>query len=139
MGAAVSIELQRPADGSDLLDLEMARGELIRLRQTLGHLAKDNGFAEVVLDGSDIIKGFSEENDYAACIHEVVHIRACLRLSTQNSKRRTRPAYTPKSFFEMEQDEEDEDEDSDSDEEQQEDGEQEDLAPKAPTMEDVPP
>ena len=108
----MSVELQRPVDGSDLPTLKEARDELLRLRQTLGHLAQDNGFAEVVYDGSDLIKGVDEEADYERCKAEVVHIRACLRLSTQNARRRARPDYAPTSFFDV-ADDEDEDEDED--------------------------
>jgi len=118
MGAAASVEALRPADGSDLPDFTQARDELLRLRQLLGHLAKDNGFAEVVYDGSDLIKGVHESEDYERCKAEVLHIRACLRLSTQNAKRVNRK-YAPQSFFlgdEVMDGEEEEDEDeSDAD------------------------
>ena len=36
MGAAASIEGERPGDGSDLPDLNSAREEIIRLRNKLG-------------------------------------------------------------------------------------------------------
>jgi hypothetical protein len=42
MGAAVTIELNKPADASDIRasnNLLVARNEVIRLRKELGHLA----------------------------------------------------------------------------------------------------
>ena len=123
MGAAASVEAQRPADGSDLNDFFQSRDELLRLRQLLGHLAKDNGFAEVVYDGSDLIKGVNESEDHERCKAEVLHIRACLRLSTQNAKRVNR-MYAPQSFFlgddtvRGKEEEEDDEDESDIDGEQ---------------------
>jgi hypothetical protein len=117
MGAAVSVEIGRPADGSDMTTFELARDELLRLRQSLGHLAKDNGFAEVVYDGSDLIHGMDDQQDFDRCKAEVVHIRACLRLSTQNAKRRARPDYAPTSFFDTEADDNEDEDEDDSDEE----------------------
>ena len=113
----MSIEIQRPIDGSDLTDFAGARDELLRLRHALGHLAKDNGFAEVVYDGSDLIKGLDEQADFDRCKAEVVHIRACLRLSTQNAKRRGRANYQPTSFFDQGDDDELSEDDDDDDEE----------------------
>jgi len=118
MGAAVSVEIGRPADGSDMTTFELARDELLRLRQSLGHLAKDNGFAEVVYDGSDLIHSMDVQQDFERCKAEVVHIRACLRLSTQNAKRRARPDYTPTSFFDAPEVDDDEDEDEDDSDEE---------------------
>ena len=46
MGSAVSVELEKPVDARDIRDsgsLEIARNEVIRLRNTLGHLAKQAG------------------------------------------------------------------------------------------------
>ena len=123
MGAAASVEALRPADGSDLNDFFQSRDELLRLRQLLGHLAKDNGFAEVVYDGSDLIKGVNETEDHERCKAEVLHIRACLRLSTQNAKRVNR-MYAPQSFFlgddtvRGKEEEEDDEDESDIDGEQ---------------------
>lgn len=93
MGAAASFECQRPVDASDIRQSEsvdVALAEVIRLRKMLGHLAKDNGFAEVVYDGSDLVLGINEMEDFERCVTEVAHIRSCLQLATQNSRRRTR-------------------------------------------------
>ena len=132
MGAAVSVEIQRPIDGSDLTTFEGARDELLRLRQSLGHLAKDNGFAEVVYDGSDLIKGVNEQEDYDRCKAEVVHIRACLRLSTQNAKRRGRANYQPTSFFDAGDDDDDDDDLSEDDDDAAADGAEAAEAPQVP-------
>ena len=116
MGAAASMEALKPVDASDLLsgNLNEARAEVMRLRECLGAFAKGAGFAEVIYDASDLVLGENESEDFTRCIDEVKHIRAALRLSTQATKRRERPAYTPKSFFEMEDDGEDGSEGSDS-------------------------
>lgn len=119
MGSAVSVEISKPADGSDMVSFEVAKAEVVHLRATLGHLAKDNGFAEVVYDASDLVHGIDEEADFTRCRDEVVHIRGCLRLSTQNAKRRNRVGYTPTSFFDA-GDDDDEEEEEDSDEEDEE-------------------
>jgi len=124
MGGAVSVELNKPVDASDITEsqsVEVAKCEVIRLRAALGHLAKAAGFAEVVYDASDLVHGMDELEDFNRCVAEIVHIRSALRLSTQGSKRKTRVGYTPtaKSFFdekEDDEDEEEEDEDSDDDE-----------------------
>lgn len=117
MGSAVSVEIFKPADGSDLVSFEAAKAEVVHLRATLGHLAKDNGFTEVVYDASDLVHGIDEEADFTRCRDEVVHIRGCLRLSTQNAKRRNRVAYTPTSFFDAGDDEDEEEEESDEEDE----------------------
>jgi len=91
MGAAVTIELVKPLDGSDIINIEIARNEVIRLRTTLGHLAQLGGFSgEIVLDASDIVLGENETDDFNRCLQEIIHIRRCLQLHTQNSKRRDR-------------------------------------------------
>lgn len=93
MGAAVGVELNKPVDGSDILhsdSLLVARDEIVRLRLLLGHLAKDNGFSEVVYDASDLVKGVSEKEDFNRCLEEIIHIRKCLQLSTQTTKRKER-------------------------------------------------
>lgn len=93
MGAAASVESQHPIDASDIRSsgsVDVALGEVVRLRNLLGHLAKDAGFSEVVFDGSDLVLGSSEEEDFERCVQEVAHIRSALRLSTQSSKRRGR-------------------------------------------------
>ena len=93
MGAAVGVEASKPVDASDIRDsmsLEVARNEVIRLRAALGHLAKDAGFAEVVFDASDLVRGTDETEDFKRCVDEVVHIRSCLQLATQSFKRKSR-------------------------------------------------
>lgn len=92
MGAAATIELQKPVDASDIISagsVELAKAEVIRLRTSLGHLAKDSDFNNVLnLDGSDLIKG--NEGDFDRCVDEISHIRKALQLSTQSSRRKTR-------------------------------------------------
>jgi hypothetical protein len=120
MGSAVSVELEKPADASDIRgsnSLPVARNEVIRLRHALGHLAKDAGFAEVVYDASDLCLGEDEEEDFKRCCDEISYIRRALRLSTQSEKRRARVAVAPPTFFDEEPLGEIDDEDSDSDEE----------------------
>jgi hypothetical protein len=60
MGAAVTIELQKPVDASDIIaskSLKVAREEVIRLRTSLGHLAVENGFSPPDLEANDLISG----------------------------------------------------------------------------------
>lgn len=109
MGAAASFESQRPVDASDIREsgsVDVALAEVVKLRDMLGHLAKANGFADVVYDGSDLVLGLSEEEDFERCVQEIAHIRSCLRLSTQNSKRQgrqyERPVFEPESEHESE-------------------------------------
>ena len=93
MGASVTIELSKPTDASDVRntgDLDFARSEIIRLRQQLGHLAKDYGMDIVALDASDLVQGENTDEDFERCIREIAHIRRCLQLNTQTSKRRQR-------------------------------------------------
>mmetsp|Transcript_21469 Transcript_21469/g.31138 ORF Transcript_21469/g.31138 Transcript_21469/m.31138 type:complete len:126 (-) Transcript_21469:117-494(-) len=97
MGAAASIELQKPTDASDISStqsLDVARGEVCRLRELLGQYAKDAGFSEVVYDASDLVHGYDEVDDFNRCIDEIVHIRTALRMSTQKSRRQTRGQIT---------------------------------------------
>jgi hypothetical protein len=118
MGAAVSIELQKPTDASDIIQsgkLEDARNEVMRLRADLGHLAKSAGFADVVYDASDLCLGINEDDDFKRCIKEIIHIRTALQLSTQQSRRQTRH-YTTAPFNIIDQTE-NEDEDESSNEE----------------------
>ncbi len=118
MGSAVSVELEKPADASDIRssnDLSIARTEIIRLRHALGHLAKDAGFAEVVYDASDLCLGANEIEDFNRCVEEISYIRRALRLSTQSEKRRSR-AVAPPTFFNVTAEGEDIDEDSSSEE-----------------------
>ena len=78
MGAAASFESQRPVDASDIREsnsVDVALGEVVKLRKMLGHLAAANGFAEVVYDGSDLVRGINEEEDFEKCVKEVAHIR----------------------------------------------------------------
>lgn len=98
MGAAVGVEVQKPVDASDVLmtgSLATARGEVVRLREKLGHLAKLAGFGDVVYDASDLCLGVKESDDFDRCIAEIVHIRSALRLSTQSSKRSSRKYSAP--------------------------------------------
>lgn len=100
MGAAVFLELNKPADASDIIqtrNLDCAKLEIVRLRQNLGHLADQYGMTVLSLDASDLVHGINEAEDFTRCIEEIKHIRSCLRLNTQASKRRT-PAPLPKEF-----------------------------------------
>ena len=109
MGAAASIEALKPADASDVAatgELEVVKAEVIRLREALGAYAKDAGFAEVIYDASDLVKGVNKDKDFQNCVAEIVHIRSALRLSTAAGKRRERPNYKPTSFFDTGSDEE---------------------------------
>lgn len=93
MGAAVALELSKPVDAKDIIDshsLEYAKNEVIRLRQNLSHLAEKYGMKIMTNDASDLIHGSNEEDDFNRCVDEVKHIRACLKLNTQTSKRRNR-------------------------------------------------
>ena len=108
MGAAASVEALRPADASDISEtgeLSVARGEVVRLRASLGAYAKDAGFAEIIPDASDLVKGENDKEDFDRCVAEVVHIRAALRLSTAAGKRRERNC-APKTFFDTASDDE---------------------------------
>lgn len=96
MGAAVTLELQKPIDASDILntgDLTFAKNEVIRLRTSLGHLAKEYGIEILDFSANDICLGQSSQEDFERCVKEVAHIRACLQLNTQQSKRRMRGGY----------------------------------------------
>ena len=91
MGAAAGVEIQKPVDASEIRatgNLRIAKDEVIRLRDLLGHFAKDAGFAEVVYDASDLCFGDNEEEDFERCVEEVAHIRRCLRLRPQSAARR---------------------------------------------------
>lgn len=93
MGAAASFECQRPVDASDIREsgsVDVALAEVVRLRNLLGHLAKANGFADVDYTGGDLVQGVDEDEDFERCIKEIAHIRSCLMLATQNSRRRGR-------------------------------------------------
>ncbi len=102
MGAAVGIELAKPVDASDIKEhgsLDVARGEVMRLRHLLGAFAKGAGFAEVVYDASDLVQGNDEAEDFERCVAEVKHIRSALRLSTAGGKRRERASNLPPTLF----------------------------------------
>jgi len=93
MGAAVALELSKPVDATDITEsksLEYAKNEVIRLRQNLSHLAEKYGMKIMANDASDLIHGSNDIDDFNRCVDEVKHIRACLQLNTQTSKRRTR-------------------------------------------------
>ena len=126
MGAAVTIELQKPVDAADIKatgNLSVAKAEIIRLRSTLGHLAKNvPGFHEISYDASDLCLGVDEQEDFERCIEGVAHIRRALQLSTNRSRRESRftgniPAVTPNPInIETSPDEQgDSDDSSDSD------------------------
>mmetsp|Transcript_36148 Transcript_36148/g.34195 ORF Transcript_36148/g.34195 Transcript_36148/m.34195 type:complete len:144 (-) Transcript_36148:384-815(-) len=108
MGAAGSVESLKPADASDVRNsgsLNYARNEIVHLRANLGKYALQAGFTgEVVYDGSDLCLGSSDSEDFDRCVSEISHIRQCLRLSTQGSRRATRSVITntPGSFIEDE-------------------------------------
>jgi hypothetical protein len=109
MGAAASIEGAKPIDASDIQPLTLfdSKCELIRLRHLLGHLAAQAGIEAVVLDASDVVLGVNEAEDHHRCCDAVRHIRAALRLGTQNSKRVARSYAAvsgPSSIFRVEVD-----------------------------------
>jgi hypothetical protein len=96
MGAAAAIEREKPVDASDILrtgDLNFAKAEVIRLRRDLGHLAADYGVEILSMDASDLIFGEDSEADFQRCIEYVSHIRKCLQLNTQKSRRQNRRQY----------------------------------------------
>ena len=94
MGAAVTVELSKPLDASDIRStnsLVVAKNEIIRLRENLGHLAKNMpGFSQISYDASDLCLGVNEMEDFERCIKGIEHIRRALQLSTQKSRRQTR-------------------------------------------------
>ena len=93
MGAAVTIELTKPPDGSDIIStgsLEYAKNEVIRLRCNLGCLAVQHGMQVMPENADDLVLGENETEDFDRVVKEICHIRACLRLNTQSSKRRSR-------------------------------------------------
>jgi hypothetical protein len=66
MGAAATVEMKKPADGSDIREggLEFARCELSRLRTELGHMAQTYGMSGgLVLDASDMVLGENQQED----------------------------------------------------------------------------
>lgn len=101
MGAAASIEMEKPVDASEIRStgsLIVAKNEVIRLRETLGHLAKQAGMTEVVYDASDICFDVNEEEDFERCVEEIAHIRRCLQLRPQSVARRARGPYVQQHF-----------------------------------------
>lgn len=117
MGAAAGVEIQKPTDASDIAetgDLEIAKGEVMRLRDLLGQYARDAGFSEVIYDASDLVLGFDTEEDFERCINEIVHIRTACRMATQKSRRQTRVQVQPMHHDYDEKNCDDDDEDSDN-------------------------
>eukprot|EP01032_Pedospumella_encystans_P023950 gene23950-27103_t len=58
MGAAVTIELSKPADASDVAStnsLEFATNEIVRLRSDLGYLAQRYGMQVMPNNADDLI------------------------------------------------------------------------------------
>jgi hypothetical protein len=91
MGAAASVEMQKPVDASDIRatnSLDYAASEVKRLRADLGHLAKLAGIDIVVYDASDILLG--DDQDFERCVREISHIRNCLQLQSNSARRKTR-------------------------------------------------
>lgn len=98
MGAAAAIEIRKPVDASDILatkSLTFAREEVIRLRTELGHLANLYKIEILSMDASDLVLGNNEDDDFHRCVEYISHIRQCLQLNTQTSKRRNRAYPTP--------------------------------------------
>lgn len=97
MGAAASIEMNKPFDASDISvsnNLQVAKDEVIRLRAALGHFARQAGFSDVVYDASDLVLGQDDDVDFRRCVDEIVFIRSALRLSTQKATRSRRAVMT---------------------------------------------
>ena len=124
MGAAAAIECRKPVDASDIIasgSLELAKQEIINLRTSLGKYATQAGFnKELVMDASDLVLGEVEDEDFNRCVAEIIHIRSCLRLSTQGARRQTRGTLTNNPSFHSERksdvdydDKEDDDDSSD--------------------------
>lgn len=93
--------MNKPIDASDIRSsgsVHVAKEEVMRLRLLLGHLAKDAGFAEVIYDASDCVKGVNDNEDFERCVNEIIHIRNCLQLSTQANRRKARAAQIPTSM-----------------------------------------
>ena len=122
MGAAVTIELTKPSDARDIREsgsLAYAKNEIMRLRSELGYLAQQYGMQIMPADASDLILGYDDDDDFERIIAEICHIRACLRLNTQSSKRRSRynlhdPETTTNTQSEIIHESKNDDSDSDS-------------------------
>ncbi len=126
MGATASIELQKPSDASDILatdNLDFAKSEVIRLRKDLGHLAEKYGVTILSYDASDIVYGKDDVEDFHRCVREVSHIRQCLLLNTQSSKRRERGRTYQKFTANELENSKDADDDSNSDDSRSDDEE----------------
>lgn len=98
MGAAAAVEVQKPVDASDISatrssGIEFARSEVIRLRKELGQYASSYGIDLLTVDASDLILGENEDEDFARLVDYIAHIRKCLQLNTQISKRESRQGY----------------------------------------------
>ena len=136
MGAAVALELSKPVDAMDIIEsksLDHAKNEVIRLRHNLSHLAEKYNMKVMTTDASDLVHGTNDIDDFNRCVDEVKHIRACLQLNTQASKRRHRvnvpmdiqqqttmynPAFAPSTVIDddhKEEDSSDSDSNNDSD------------------------
>jgi hypothetical protein len=119
MGAAAAVEGRKPVDASDIVasgSLDVAKNEIIMLRTTLGKYAAQAGFTEdLALDASDLVKGMNEEADFDRCVAEIRHIRECLRLSTQNARRKTRAVVTNVDFGDEKKGDREEDDREDDD------------------------
>lgn len=97
MGAAASVEMNKPADASDIAttnSLQVAKDEVIRLRGALGHFARQAGFNEVIYDASDLVIGDDDEKDFQRCVDEIIYVRSALRLSTMKQTRSRRAVMT---------------------------------------------
>jgi len=91
MGAAVTIELQKPIDASDIKSIDSARKEVTRLRNLLGILAnEDRGINSNALHNDDLCLGINEMEDLNRYIDEIIHIRIALQIRTQKARRKTR-------------------------------------------------
>lgn len=93
MGAAAGVEMHKPTDASDISatgSLDVAKCEVMRLRNLLGQYARDAGFSDVIYDASDLVLGENECDDFDRCIDEIIHIRTACRMATQKSRRQTR-------------------------------------------------
>ena len=83
----------------------------------MGSYAKQGGFTEeLVLDASDLVQGIDEIEDFNRVKNEIIHIRKCLQLHTQHSKRQGR-GYERKIIEEDNGNNHEEDDDEDSDQE----------------------
>jgi hypothetical protein len=109
MGAAATVEIQKPPDASDIVatqSLDFARAEIMRLRKELGHLAQSFNMTVLSMDASDLVLGLDEEEDFMRCVKEISHIRKCLLLNTQASIRRQTQMLVDKPIIRIQSEEE---------------------------------